>query len=329
MREAPGNKSAGLAVAAAAAVAVLFLIGVGGYAFLQHTTGVDQQTELKREEERSAAEAEANRKVEQAEQQRLSSLQAERERQARAAAEAEAKRKSEAEREREAPKAAQESEAKGASEAEARRKAEERAASPAEVALPQFPWPPPASSAFYVLPDNWFESRHTVGEVAGAIISALERNGYVERSFFRIERGGVALVTRLERISDDGSSFVEPQRWPRDSQNYTNTNDLIRFLRGLFFIDPGHYRVIVFILRDLPFSQSSQPITREDARAWLRSGANTLPPETAKELFGGGHCTVLVYEFASDGKAVRVVESNLTGKQHLIKAGLLSLLEKN
>jgi len=168
-----------------------------------------------------------------------------------------------------------------------------------------------------------------VGEVVKVIVAALERNGYVEKSFFEIKDGGVALVTRLERIGDDGSSFLEPQRWAGDRQTYTNASDLIKFLRGLFFVDPGHYRVIVFVLRDLPFTQSSQTVTTQTARSWLTSGANLLPPEMEKEKFGDGRCTVIVYEFASDGRAVRLVDSHLTGKEHLTKAGLLSLLAKD
>lgn len=188
---------------------------------------------------------------------------------------------------------------------------------------PQFPWPPPAVSAFYVLPDSWFAGLHTLGEVISAIIPALERNGYVERSFFGVEGNGVALVTRLERISGDGSSFAEPQRW--SGAGYS----LSGFLKGLFFVEPGRYRIIVFIFRNRPFSQSAQIVTKDEARAWLSSGADTLSPEAGQSSFGGWHCTVLIYEFASDGRAVRVVESSLTGKQHLTKAGLLSLLEKN
>jgi hypothetical protein len=193
----------------------------------------------------------------------------------------------------------------------------------------QFPIPPPAASAFYVLPDNLFGNRHTVEEVVAAIIAALEANGYVERSFLPIEAGeGVAVVTRLERITSDGSSVVGPQRWPGAGQNYSD--NLSGFLRGLFFVEPGHYRIIVFILSDLPFSQSSGTVTRDEARDWLKKGTNTLPRETAKGPFDGMHCTVLVSEFASNGRAVRVVESSsLTGKQHLTKAGLLSLLEKD
>ena len=87
------------------------------------------------------------------------------------------------------------------------------------------------------------------------------------------------MVTRLEHIKNDGSPFAERERWPPSKQNYASTNDLARFLYGPFFVDPGHYRVIVFILQDLPFSQSSKKITGEEARQWLSIGANILPPE--------------------------------------------------
>jgi PAN domain len=194
-------------------------------------------------------------------------------------------------------------------------------------ALPQFPWPPPAASGSYVLPDNLLQNSRTVREAVTAIISALEFNGYVERSFFQTETGGVALVTRLERINDDGSSVVGSQRWSAIAEHAGSTAELINFLRGLFFIDPGHYRVIVFILQDLPFSQSSRTISKDEASAWLRSGFNILPSSIAERPYApGGHCTVLVYEFASDGRTVHVITSGLTGKQHLEKAGVLSRL---
>ncbi len=64
-----------------------------------------------------------------------------------------------------------------------------------EAKLPEFPWPPPAASASYLLPAATLRGYDTVGEVTAAILSALERNGYVERSFFRTQDGGVALVT--------------------------------------------------------------------------------------------------------------------------------------
>jgi hypothetical protein len=279
-----------------------------------------EQQRLKEEVQRqakAAADAEAKRKAAEAEQQRLAAPRSEEERKAKAAAEAAAKEQAEANREAEAP-------------AEANRKAEAPAKAPAE-GLPEFPWPPPRASASYVLPDGLFESHRSVGEVVAAILLALERNGYVERSFFRTKADGVALVTRLERIRDDGSAFAEPERWAllRSSPDDFGPNALFRFLRGLFVVDPGRYRIIVFILQGPSFSQSPQIMIAQEAQGWLFSGANVLPPEVAKRPFSGAHCTVMIYEFSSDGTQVRVVESRLTGKDHLAKAGVLSFLEKS
>jgi len=198
--------------------------------------------------------------------------------------------------------------------------------SAAQSSMPEFPWPPPAASASYVLPDRLFDGYRTLGDVTKAILEALEQNGYVERSFFRTDPGGVALVTRLERINDDGSPSVA--RWPAGGQRQDSTRGLLDFLQGLFFVDPGHYRVIVFVLQDLPFSQSAETITAQQAHAWLVMGANVLPSELAALPFSGGHVTVLIYEFASDGSKVQVVTSELTGKQHLERAGVLTALDK-
>jgi hypothetical protein len=192
--------------------------------------------------------------------------------------------------------------------------------------IPQFPWPPPAASATYVLPENVFERWRTTGQVVTTIIAALERKGYVERSFFTTPADGVVLVTRLERINEDGSSAADLQRWPAVGEAARSSVGFGQFLRGLFYVDPGRYRVIVFILQDAPFRQNPEhPVTGQQARAWLRTGANVLPRELAERGYRGD-CTVLVYEFASDGTAVRVVESRLTGLQHLEKSGVLATL---
>jgi hypothetical protein len=190
--------------------------------------------------------------------------------------------------------------------------------------IPQFPWPPPAASATYVLPETVFERGRTTGQVVTTIIAALERKGYVERSFFTTPADGVVLVTRLERINEDGSSATDLQRWPAVGEAARSSVGFAQFLRGLFYVDPGRYRVIVFILQDTPFRQDAEkPITGQQARAWLRTGANVLPRELAERGYKGD-CTVLVYEFASDGTAVRVVESRLTGLQHLERSGVLA-----
>jgi len=53
-----------------------------------------------------------------------------------------------------------------------------------------------------------------------------------------------------------------------------------------------------------------------------------LPPEIAELSFAGAHCNALIYEFAADGSGVHLIDGSLTGKQHLEKAGILSLLGK-
>jgi hypothetical protein len=191
--------------------------------------------------------------------------------------------------------------------------------------IPRFPWPPPQASATYVLPVSMFERGLTIGQVVMTIITALEQQGYVERSFFTTPADGVVLVTRLERINDDGSSVAGADRWPAVGATARSSAGFAQFLRGLFYVDPGRYRVIVFVLQDTPFRQSSEQITGQQAREWLRTGANVLPRELMERAYAGD-CTVLVYEFASDGTAVRVVESRLTGRQHLEKAGVLATL---
>jgi peptidoglycan hydrolase-like protein with peptidoglycan-binding domain len=194
--------------------------------------------------------------------------------------------------------------------------------------LPDFPWPPPAPSTYYVLPDNLLSNHPTVGEATDAIISALERTGYVERTFFGTKPGGVALVTRLERIEPDGT-HVEPDRWSASEKQLSSTAGLAKFLRGLFFVEKGHYRLIVFILQDTPFIPSSQKLTEAEARGLINRGANVLPAQTRKQAFTGSYCTVLIYEFASNGTAVSLLkQSPLTAREHLEKAGVLSLLGK-
>jgi hypothetical protein len=196
--------------------------------------------------------------------------------------------------------------------------------------LPSFPWPPPAASAWYVLPQSLFGSRETIGEETAAIISALERNGYVERSFYGTPAPGVALITRLERINDDGSPADPSNRWPNDRFRQ-DTSSLADFLKGLFYADPGRYRVIVFIIQDQPFVQSTDKIlTAEQAEKLLPGGDNVLPPDVAVRSASNSQCTALIYEFTNDGSGIRLVaRSRLTGQKHLEEAGLLVALQKS
>jgi hypothetical protein len=190
--------------------------------------------------------------------------------------------------------------------------------------LPKFPWPPPEASASYVLPSDLFKADATIGQLVSAILSALSRQGYVERSFFETQPGGIALVTHIEEINNDGYSLPASERWPANLVHQSDEN-LVQFLRGLLYVKQGRFRVIVFVIQAPPFSESSETISGETARDWLRSGANVLPPAIAEQLVGDATCTALIYEFTSDGVQAHLVQSKLTGLEHLQRAGILPL----
>jgi uncharacterized caspase-like protein len=194
--------------------------------------------------------------------------------------------------------------------------------------LPDFPWPPPIPSTHYVLPDAFLGDHPTLGSATLRIIGALEQTGYVEQTFFRTDQGGLALVTRLERIKADGTP-ARPDRWSVSVGDDDAVREFAKFLKGLFFVEKGHYRLLVFILQKDAFVPSTREMTGDEASDLLEHGANVLPPKAADLTFEGGHCTLLVYEFASSGNAVRLVKpSSLTGKDHLAKAGLLAAFGK-
>lgn len=201
-----------------------------------------------------------------------------------------------------------------------------RTPQPAPVLLPRFPWPPPVPSATYLFPVKVFAQYKTVGEVSSAIVEALQTSGYLEKSFYQTDPGGVALVTRLEKIQDDGAPAPDQDRWPLELN--PSPSGLADFLRGLFFVKPGHYRVIVFFLQDIPFSPSTNRLTAEDAQKLVNEGANMLPPEIASKPFGTGRCTAYIYEFKSTGSSVNLVGIGLPAEKQLEKSGLIAGLEK-
>ena len=192
--------------------------------------------------------------------------------------------------------------------------------------LPRFPWPPPVPSATYLFPVKVFAQYKTVGEVSSAIVEALQRSGYLEKSFYQTDPGGVALVTRLEKIQDDGAPAPDQDRWPLEMN--PSPSGLADFLRGLFFVKPGHYRVIVFFLQDIPFSPSRNRLTTEEAQKLVNEGANMLPSEVASRPFGTGRCTAYIYEFKSNGSSVNLVGIGVPAEKQLEKTGLIAGLEK-
>lgn len=192
--------------------------------------------------------------------------------------------------------------------------------------IPMFPWPPPPASATEVLPNAMFEKSaplKTLGDLNNALLRGLQSTGYFEKSYYAVPDGYV-LATRLEQISEDGTSKASPARWSAAAPRVEHFS-ISDYLRALLTANPGFYRVVVFVVTDVPFTESGKPASVADAQKWLTGGANVLPISIANASFGTNTvCTALIYEFtrnAGEGPT-QLLPSPLDAHTHLIKSGL-------
>ena len=192
-----------------------------------------------------------------------------------------------------------------------------------------FPWPPPAASATEVVPHAILDFpavAKTLGDVDSKLASALNINGYRERRYYAVP-DGFALVTRLEQIEKDGRSKQPPARWKVKA---TWTDSGIRgLLKALLTANPGRFRVIVFILTDIPFTQTEASVSENEAVKWLSGGMNVLPPQVEAISYSKRYdVTVLIYEFEkTEDKSPQCNHpSRLGAHEHLEKSGLWAAL---
>jgi len=203
-----------------------------------------------------------------------------------------------------------------------------------EPSVPEFPWPPPQSSASITIPHYVLMKSVSIGatinDIVGKFQNAFDSCGYIEKSFYAVP-GGFAIVTRLEQINPDGSSKSTPGRWTTEIQPLRKFS-LEEYMKALFGARTGYYRVIIFIFTPHPFSRTNVDVNPKEAQAWLSSGLNVLPEIIGKKKFSQEYkCTALVYEFVQHGvgqKPELKMPGRLTGRTHLIKANLWRELEK-
>lgn len=195
-----------------------------------------------------------------------------------------------------------------------------------------FPWPPPRPSTRRVLARPLAIgtiAAPTLGNVADRLQAALEGAGYVEYGYYPVP-GGFALATRLERIHPDGRAYLEPARWQWGQAALTGF-DLGQYVRALFDVEQGRFRVIVFVVTDAPFETTADAPRAEQALAWPGQGAPTLPAALRRQPYTeDAYTAALVYEFESRGRGHEAsfkAQSRLTGEAHLRQARLLAALE--
>jgi len=134
------------------------------------------------------------------------------------------------------------------------------------------------------------------------------------------------MVTRLERMREDGTPEEGARRWSvaGDGEEFS----LARYLRNLLVAEPGHYRLISFVVSALPFSASGAAITAGEGESLLSGGLNVMPRPLAEQPFTRDHnATALVYEFVKPGpgaEASLVMPGTLPGRRHLERARLWS-----
>ncbi len=197
---------------------------------------------------------------------------------------------------------------------------------------PRFPWPPPQASASVIITEKLLsklQNEAVIRDVDNILSAALEASGYVEKSYFPVQ-DGFALVTRLEQINPDGSPKEPPDRWTTEVRTMREFT-LKEYLRALFTANPGHYRIIVFIVTSPPFSQSDVTVDQKEAIDWLRRGLNKLPLSIARKPYTNQYTTTaLIYEFEKpeSRESTLKLPSSLTGRIHMQKSGFFQALEQ-
>lgn len=196
---------------------------------------------------------------------------------------------------------------------------------------PNFPMPIPTPTiAPFKLPHNGIlatlgvdKSLYAVGQ---HLTDALNRVGYSQYSFYNFPHG-FALVSRLERINDDGRPAADAFRYMPSNQTDFS---LTEYLSGLFVAPVGHYRQIVFIVTDLPVVANGAPLSENGASRVLHGGASGLSARLRTIPFSANHDVIaLIYEFQKTGRVGQMRQmdaSPLSAQAHLVRSGLYTAL---
>ncbi len=194
--------------------------------------------------------------------------------------------------------------------------------------IPNLPWPLPRYSSWDILqPGLLGADEDTIGHVQERLSSALREVGFGEIGVYGVFEG-FALVTKVERIREDGSSFAGSERWSAGKLPL-HSFDLTEYLASLFLEKPGYFRFFVFIVTTLNRVESSEePLPESKGREFFLSGLRHLPAKLRELPFKDRNAFVVVYEFEKKtGQGAQIVRRHqLSPDEHLRKAGILEAL---
>ena len=183
--------------------------------------------------------------------------------------------------------------------------------------VPAFPWPPPTPSTRWSFLINALEESsrlNTFKDMDWLLCGLLNKADYSDVAYFDVP-GGFALVTQIECIDENGCPEPGPRRFQTNAPplRVFSLDDIRRYIKKLISPDANRYRVIVFIISEVPFSTPNGPPDIETTTSWLKNGLNVLPAEIGSlPINSKCTCSILIYEFvkaASDG-AISVVETS-------------------
>jgi hypothetical protein len=195
--------------------------------------------------------------------------------------------------------------------------------------FPQFPLPVPEPSAQADLRSS-FAGSTTMSDVDRKLRRALDAAGYATRRYLYVP-DGFAIVTRMEQFNANGTCKSEASRWSSKvarCENFTTSC----YQKTLSTVEPGLFRVFVFVVTPRTIRSMQPPPTRSEATAWLNEAASQLPEEIARLAFDARtNVVALVYEYklpVANGQPERSVRSALSGTDHLTKGRILEGLRR-
>jgi hypothetical protein len=162
-------------------------------------------------------------------------------------------------------------------------------------------------------------------DVARRLTQALDAAGYSEFGFYKANNG-FGIVSRMEQFNEDGSPALTDARFlPPDVSAPFSLTD---YLRQLFVAPEGLYRVIAFVVTDVPIGRDARPADVEAAERWGLGGDDRLSPDTSPLFTSQFEVSVLIYEFQKRGNVdvTPLLPGRLDVRTHLQRSKIYQFL---
>lgn len=172
---------------------------------------------------------------------------------------------------------------------------------PSSAALPAFPWPAPRPVKSHPVALSSLGNPATLGQLADTLrqrIAAVD-SGF-DIGLFSGPPGGFVLVTRLERIDENGKPFPPPHRF---TQRGSPKVGFWQAVAGLLGEKPGYFRIIAFVVADDVAINAATPATAIPLDAIGQ--VTRLPAAMANQPVGQRKVTAFVYAFKRAGNGPR------------------------